>query len=295
MGITTKDVIAAHRDAGTFFEAAGITSFCRIEGGGTGDPILLLHGLPASSFLYRKVIAQLSMRGFRAVAFDLPGLGLAERPEQFDYSLRGLGQFSAAAVDALEIDRYHLVVHDAGGPIGFELAGRHRERIRSLTITNTVVELAGAHFPGEALARSVRRVPSWLASARVWRLMMYTVGIGDRAAVSAAEVDAYRELALGSDAGTAYLRIMRGFGDQRRTRVDYRAVIDASSTPYPVQLIWGADDPILRLRRFGWQALRATGLPWLHALPARHFLQEDQAPAVAALVARFAERANSRP
>jgi pimeloyl-ACP methyl ester carboxylesterase len=158
----------------------------------------------------------LSMRGLRAVAFDLPGLGLAERPEWFDYSLHGLGKFSAAAVDALGIDRYHLVVHDACGPIGFELAIRHRARIRSLTITNTVVELVRSHFPGEVLARSVRRVPSWLASARVWRLMMYTIGIADRAAVPAGDVDAYRDSRSGATQGPPTCRLFAASRGRRR-------------------------------------------------------------------------------
>jgi pimeloyl-ACP methyl ester carboxylesterase len=62
-----------------------------------GEPVLCMHGVPASSFVYRKVIAELAGRGLRSVAFDLPGLGLAARPEQFDYSWTGLGKFSAAA------------------------------------------------------------------------------------------------------------------------------------------------------------------------------------------------------
>jgi pimeloyl-ACP methyl ester carboxylesterase len=81
-----------------------------------------MHGVPTSSFLYRKVLAGLKRGGLRGVAFDLPGLGLASRPVDFDYSWSGLGAFSASAVDALGLDSFHLVVHDVGGPVGFELA-----------------------------------------------------------------------------------------------------------------------------------------------------------------------------
>jgi pimeloyl-ACP methyl ester carboxylesterase len=282
-------VIASHRAAGAWFEAAGVRSFVRSAG--AGEPVVLLHGLPASSFLYRKVIPELAARGFRALAFDLPGLGFADRPEGFDYRIRGLGAFAAAAVDALDLERFHLVVHDAGGPVGFELATRHRERILSLTVTNTVVQLRGGPFPGEILARLTRRVPSWLDSPGLWRTMLYRVGILDRTAVPVAEVDAYRKLAMGTDAGAAYLRIMRGLHTAPGGLGDYRTVLDAASVPYPVQLIWGAEDPILRLRSFGWAALHATGLKHLTALPARHFLHEDQAPAVAELVADHARMA----
>ena len=285
---TVTDIVSSHREAGTFFEAGGVRSFVRDEG--SGEPIVLVHGLPASSFLFRKVIACLARSGYRGIAFDLPGLGLADRPTDFDYSLAGLGAFAEAAVDALGLERFHLVVHDAGGPVGFDLVARDPDRIRSLTVTNTVVELSGTRFPGEVLARGVRRVPGWLASEAVWRFMMDRVGVLDRSEVSDAELDAYRTLALGSDHGAGYLRIMRGLGEQRSTPIDYQPVLDATRVPYPVQVVWGADDPILRLRSFGWKALAATGLESLHALPARHFLHEDQAGAVAELVVALAQR-----
>jgi len=286
------DVLDLHRASGTFFDAGGVRSFVRTEG--SGEPVVLIHGLPASSFLFRKVIGHLANQGLRGIAFDLPGLGFADRPTGFDYSLAGLGTFAEAAVDALGLDRFHLVVHDAGGPVGFDLVARDPGRIRSLTVTNTVVELSGTHFPGEVLARGVQRVPNWLDSEAVWRFMMVRVGILDRSEVSDAEVDAYRALAMGNDRGAGYLRIMRGLGDQRMAPVDYRPVLDVTRVPYPVQIIWGADDPILRLRWFGWRALAATGLATLHALPARHFLHEDQAAAVADLVAGLAAQATDR-
>jgi pimeloyl-ACP methyl ester carboxylesterase len=58
--------------------------------------------------------------------------------------------------------------------------------------------------------------------------------------------------------------------------------------PYPVQVAWGADDPALKLSVHGEQARVAAGLEEIHTIPAKHFLQEDQAPAVAALVADLA-------
>jgi pimeloyl-ACP methyl ester carboxylesterase len=60
---------------------------------GSGEPVLCVHGLPASAFLYRKVLAELAKLGLRGVAFELPGLGLADRPAGFDYTWSGLGRF----------------------------------------------------------------------------------------------------------------------------------------------------------------------------------------------------------
>ncbi len=121
------------------FRAAGVGSFVRE--GGAGDPVVLMHGLPSSSFLYRKVIDHLAAHGLRGVAFDLPGLGLAERPGDFDYTFAGLGRWAAAALDQLGLDRFHLVVHDAGGPVGFEMVTGQADRVRSLTLLNTVVAM----------------------------------------------------------------------------------------------------------------------------------------------------------
>jgi len=291
MPTETSAVVAAHRAAGTFFEVGGLTTFRRDEG--EGEAVVLMHGLPASSFLYRKVIPRLAADGLRALSFDLPGLGLADRPEDFDYTIRGLGAFASAAVDALGLERFHLVVHDAGGPVGFVLASLAPGRIRSLTVLNTVVQLSAAPFPGEVLARFSRRVGKLMSSAQLWRTMMYRSGILDRSAVPEAEVDAYRELALGTDQGAAYLQIMRGLHVAREQPIDFGPVLDHRRTPYPVQVLWGAQDPILSVKRFGWAALRATGLPTMAVVPARHFLQEDQAPAIAGFVAPFAHRASA--
>lgn len=91
--------------------------------------------------LYRKVLRELAVRGLRGIAFDLPGLGLADRPATFDYTWTGLGRFCAAAVDALGLGRFHLLVHDIGGPVGFELAAAMPARIASLTVLDTLVEV----------------------------------------------------------------------------------------------------------------------------------------------------------
>jgi pimeloyl-ACP methyl ester carboxylesterase len=129
------DVIASHRLSGMTFKAGGVGSFVLERG--DGAPVVCLHGVPASSFLYRKVLTELATRGLRGVAFDFPGLGLAERPSDFDYSWSGLARWTGQAIDALGIDRCHLVVHDIGGPIGFEWAITHPERVSSLTVLNS--------------------------------------------------------------------------------------------------------------------------------------------------------------
>jgi haloalkane dehalogenase len=104
---------------------------------GSGDPILLLHGEPTWSFLYRKLIALLS-RGARVIAPDYFGFGRSDKPVERDwYSYdRHYGSIERL-VEGLELRALTVVVHDWGGPIGLRLAVERPERVRRLVITQT--------------------------------------------------------------------------------------------------------------------------------------------------------------
>ncbi len=79
---------------------------------------------------------------------------------------------------------------------------------------------------------------------------------------------------------------MRGF--ERGPEKQERYLSTLRDVPYPVQIVWGARDPTLRLETHGEAARRAAGLDEIHELPAKHFLPEDQAPAIAERVAAIA-------
>lgn len=277
-------MVERHKSAGRFFDAGPVRSFVREEG--EGEPVVLVHGVPSSSFLYRKVITELATRGLRGISFDLPGLGLADRPRDFDYSWTGLGRFAHDAVDALGLERFHLVVHDIGGPVGFELASAAPERVRSLTVLNALVAVDGFERPWSMEPFARRGIgEAYLAtlSRPAFRALFLLQGVADRRAVSKEEVYAYVDLLKCGDGGRAFLRIMRGF---ERTRAKQELYFGAlRDRRYPVQVVWGAKDPALALRGQGEAARRAAGLEKIHALPAKHFLQEEQAPAIADRVA----------
>jgi len=280
------EAIARHEAAGQRFEAAGVGSFVLEQG--EGDPVVSMHGVPVSSFLFRKLLPELAGRGLRGVAFDLPGLGLAERPEDFDYSWSGLARWTGEAIDALGIERCHLVVHDIGGPVGFEWAIRNPQRVLSLTALDTLVDAASFHRPWPMHPFSIRGVGEvWLRTALPlpYRQVHYLVGIENRAAVPAAEVDAHLALLKREDGGRAFLRIMRGF---ELTEAKQRFFFDGlADRPYPAQVVWGEKDRMIKEpQRLAVQ--RALGIEQPTLLPAKHFLQEDQAPAVAAAIASIA-------
>ena len=283
MNARVAALVSEHRAAGRPFAAAGVGSFVREAG--DGPAVVLLHGVPASSFLYRKVLPELAARGLRGIAFDLPGLGLADRPGVFDYSWSGLARWTGAAIEALEVGRCHLVVHDIGGPIGFEWAIRSPGRVASLTALNTLVDVDRFRRPWPMQPFSIRGVgEAWLAGMRppASRWIFRHVGLGDRSAMTAAEIDAYVALLKRCDGGRAFLRIMRGF---ELTKAKRRFLSDGlAGLKVPAQVVWGRDDPALgEARRLAVQ--QALGVEDPILLPARHFLQEDQAPAIAEAVA----------
>lgn len=117
--------------------------FVEIEGNqihyideGSGPTLLLLHGNPTWSFLYRHIITRVSPR-FRCVAVDYPGFGLSSARPGYSFKPREHSTVLERFVLALDLSKIGLMVQDWGGPIGLGFAGRHPDRIRALLICNT--------------------------------------------------------------------------------------------------------------------------------------------------------------
>ena len=259
------------------------------ESGASDDPpVVLVHGVPTSSFLWRKVLLELAARGRCGVAFDLPGLGLADRPRDYDYSWTGLGRFAVAAVDALGLEEFDLVLHDIGGPVGFELlAAVGNERVRSLTVLDTMLEVDVFQRPwmmepfarrgmGEVWLAAIAR-PAWVALNRA---------VGGRA--SNEEWVAHLDLLKRDDGGRAFLKIMRGFERTREKRDLYVGALNGFGGR--AQVVWGGRDTALPLDPLAHHVVSALGdgTP-LHVLPnAKHFPQEDHPGELADLIAALA-------
>lgn len=290
MSAEVEGIIDAHQGAGYFVDVGGVRTFVREEGSGE-VPVVCVHGVPVSSFLWRRLLPELAARGLRGVAPDLPGLGLSARPVDFEYSWTGLGRHLQQTLDTLNIVRFHLVVHDIGGPIGFEVAAHEPERIASLTLLNTMVEAHTFRKPGPM------RPFAWPLIDRLWLkvaqgptfpMLMQYYGLLPDSTTTKAEIAAHQSLLSRSDGGRALLKIMRGF-ETTRAKTDLYAQA-VSNTSYPVQVLWGADDPGLKLRKHGQIAARMSGIDRPVPLPGRHFFPEDTASQIADYILRIAER-----
>lgn len=118
-------------------EADGVQVFYRVAGDPSAPVVLLLHGFPTSSFMFRELIPRLADR-YRVIAPDLPGFGFTEVPEKrkYTYSFDALARTIEAFTEALRIKRYALYVFDYGAPTGFRLAMAHPERVTAIVSQN---------------------------------------------------------------------------------------------------------------------------------------------------------------
>src|ERR1700756_5541421 len=115
----------------------GIGVFYREAGPKDAPTILLLHGFPTASHMFRNLIPQLADR-FHVVAPDLPGFGQSAMPprSKFSYTFDNIAATIDRFTEAIELDRYAVYVFDYGAPTGFRLAARHPERITAIISEN---------------------------------------------------------------------------------------------------------------------------------------------------------------
>lgn len=104
---------------------------------GAGPAMLMVHGITTYSFMWEGMMRPLSKR-FDVLAPDLLGCGESDKPMQSDYSIAAQAELMIKFLDAMEIPNVHLVCHDIGGGVGQILAIKHPERVRSLTLINSV-------------------------------------------------------------------------------------------------------------------------------------------------------------
>lgn len=112
-------------------------------------------------------------------------------------------------------------------------------------------------------------------------------GVADRR-IPKEDLDAYLDLLRRGDGGAAFLKIMRGFELTREKRDLYVGTLGRG--PFPRQVVWGDLDPALTTAKYGEAARRAAGVSEIIRLPAKHFVPEDQAPALADAIAAFVRR-----
>ncbi len=278
-------LVVEHEAAGRYLDVNGRKIFVREQG--QGPAVLLLHGVPSSSFLYRKMLGPLAARGLRAISFDFPGIGLSAKPKGADYDWHALAEWVDHVVNALELREVHLVIHDIAGPIGAEWAIDHAERVRSITIMNTLLDVGNFSPP----------FPMWLYRTPVMRHVVFDTmhpammlplfrqsGVKHPESIDRATMDAYVYLLKCNGGKRSFLEIMAGFNLTEAHSERLRKGLLALDVP--MQVVWGEHEIAIPQHQLDY--LRETfPLRAVHMVDARHFLQEDQAEPCSQHIADF--------
>lgn len=272
----------------------GLTIFYREAGPADAPTVLLLHGFPSSSHMYRDLIPALADR-YHVVAPDFPGFGQSSMPgrDAFAYTFANLADVTGRFTEALGLDRYTLYVMDYGAPVGFRLALAHPERVQALVVQNGNAYEEGLRefwaplrrywASGSAADRDSLRGVLTLDATR-WQ---YLHGVRDSARVSP---DAWHlDQHYLDRPGNAEIQLDL-FYDYRTNVPLYPAFQEYFRRHQPPTLVvWGRNDHI-----FPWQGAepyqRDLRTVEYHLLDTGHFALEEKGAEIAALMRGFLAR-----
>lgn len=272
----------------------GVNIFYREAGERDAPVVLLLHGFPTSSHMYRNLIPALASR-YRVIAPDYPGFGRSGMPDRgaFAYTFDNFARLIEGLTEALGLDRYALYVFDYGAPVGFRLAVKHPDRVTALIVQNGNAYdegIAGFWDPIKAYwethGDSEREAIRWLTTieATHWQ---YTNGVKDLTLVSP---DGEVHDQAGMDRPGNQEIQLDLFYDYRTNIPLYPAwqAYFRDRRP-PTLVVWGANDEIF---------VRAGAVPYkrdnpdaeIHFLDTGHFALETHGPEIAELIRDFLDR-----
>jgi pimeloyl-ACP methyl ester carboxylesterase len=210
--------------------------------GGDSEAVVFIHGNPGSRLDWEDLVGRVGDFG-RALAFDMPGFGQADKPRDFDYRIEGYAAFIDGALAQLGVKRAHLVLHDFGGAFGFCWAAHHPDALGSAVLFNT----------------GTWTHARWHRTARLWRRPL----VGELVMLLTKRPAWRRALSSGPALPPALIDRMYDDFD-RGTRRAVLRLYRATPLPYPpahdwvetlaeadrpALIVWGADDPFLSTRR----------------------------------------------
>ena len=271
---------------GEFIEVRGARLYYYAAGTrGKGEPLILLHGFPSSSHLWRDVVPELPA-GHRVVVMDLLGYGRSDRPGEHALSIEAHAERVLGLADALKIPKFAVAGHDLGGGIAQHLAVHHPDRVTRLALVSSVG--FDAWPPRELkLARSaipfMRKMPPKPVINQLRRALR----------------KAYEEEDQGAHSVDMYLRPFEAPGG-KDALIAHVAALDEAETvalasklkklDMPVAVIWGERDPFIA-PDVGKRLHKAIPGATLHTLPdVMHYPPETAPEAVAEILTGWFER-----
>lgn len=272
----------------------GVNVFYREAGPADAPVLLLLHGFPTSSHMFRNLIPLLADR-YRVIAPDYPGYGQSDAPDHsaFDYTFAHLADVIEKFAAALELTKYSMYVMDYGAPIGYRLALKHPERVQALVIQNGNAYVEGlaafwdpikAYWADKSPAK--REALAHLVTLDLTKFQ-YTDGVSDTSRISPDNWVIDQALLDRPGNREIQLDLLGDYGSNVPLYPDFQAFFRQYQPP--TLIVWGKNDVIFP-EPGAHPYLRDLPKAELHILDSGHFALEDKLDVMAPLIRDFLDR-----
>lgn len=273
----------------------GVNVFYREAGPKNAPTLLLLHGFPTSSQMFRNLIPQLSDR-YHVIAPDYPGFGQSDAPagDKFSYTFDHLAQVMDKFTSQLGLSSYALYVQDYGAPVGYRLAAAHPDRITAIVVQNGNAYAEGLdngfwapfkdYWADRSEANATKLRPFFEIGATRWQ---YTEGVRDPSHVSP---DAWMlDQAYMDRPGNKeiQLALFYSYGSNPGHYPEWQAYFRKHQPP--MLIVWGKNDKIFPAEG-AYPYLRDLPKAEMHLLDTGHFALEEDGARIAGLMREFLGR-----
>ena len=254
---------------------------------GEGKVILLLHGVPTSSWLYRKMIDGLVEDGYRIIAPDMLGFGNSDNPKGYEiYSAEQHGKRILELMDALKIDKWSHVTHDAGGLWTWEMLKLNKDKVENLILLNTIIYKEGFNPP-------IRMKKGFFAKTSMW---MYRNGITTNLLLNGLFKSGLKENNLTKTEIEGYKKPLRNGKTKAMYYFFSKTCNDLPNNDnliktlkMPVSVIWGKHDTMLQIEPQKEMLKKALNIndADIHLIDAKHFIQEEKPKEINDIIIKF--------
>lgn len=257
---------------------------------GTGPVIVLVHGIPTSAWVYRKMIPQLVDHGFRVVAPDMLGFGQSDKPEEYDlYHYTAHGERLKDFMEELGIDQWSQVCHDAGGMWSMGMLEAGATGVEHLIILNSVLLQEGfdppmTFKPGLKARFMLSNYKGPLNKMVVGSTLKS--GLKDKSVINKEMKEGYsRPFRKASVCGLYHF-----FTQTHKPLPDFKETL--GSIDAPICVIWGSDDPFLLWSPMADTFTQITNVAQedIHILDAAHFIQEEKPKEISDIISHFVKQ-----
>ncbi|MEM9056188.1 MAG: haloalkane dehalogenase [Pseudomonadota bacterium] len=261
----------------------------------TGPVVLLLHGEPSWSYLYRHMIPPLETAGCRVIAPDLIGFGRSDKPlRKSDYSYAGHVAWMTAFIEQLALTDITLFCQDWGSLIGLRVAAEHEQRFARIALGNGGLPTGDTPLPKAFSAwRAFARYSPWFPIGEILQKGTVT----DLSSAVVAAYDAPFPSAKYKAGARAFPLLVPTEPDNPASNANRAAWQTFARWEKPFLTTFSNADPITRGGEVPWQRTvpGAKGCEHVTLRGAGHFLQEDKGEELAAVLVRFMGLGDSRP